>query len=399
MRRVLRYGETVVLDRYVLNYKDPVTRQRKSQFFETRKEAEAEQQRLYKMVAEGQPLSPKDSPTVAEAVEYWLKHCEGRVLPQTLISYSRIARNYISGPIIEGTKQEKFEYRTAGSLPPGKKPVHMLGHHRIAELTTAQIRTWHQTVVKIATPFVAKEARKHLSTVLAMVGEDFGIRVPPMPRRMVSGHRKKERLLLRPDQIKAIFDGANEDRYGLYYVFLFMTGVRPGEMLGLLWEDIDFIDNVVHIRRNQDNRGVIKNFPKTAAGQRRIPMAPLLRQALLEWKKQCPRREGLPHRVFPCLGYRYNDPLGQSRAGGALLLANFRNRIWKPLLQRLDLPPVTPYVTRHLVISNLQAQGVEVGTVAKIAGHANPQITLQHYTHQVRDSAGVMDRLGTAYGL
>jgi hypothetical protein len=33
----------------------------------------------------------------------------------------------------------------------------------------------------------------------------------------------------------------------------------------------------------------------------------------------------------------------------------------------------------------LQAQGIEVGLVAKLAGHANVSVTLNHYTQAVRD--------------
>jgi integrase len=399
MRRKQRNGDLVILDRYVLNYADSRTGQRKSKFFLTRKEAETEVQSLYKRVDEGSPVDPRQGPTVAEATDYWLKSCEGRVTEDTLKTYRLIARNYIVGPSFEGTKQQKHVYYTTGALPVGAKAVPMLGKHRVSEMTTAQIRTWHQAVLKVSTPYMAKAAKKHFSTVLSMVGEDFAIRVPPMPRRLISGCRKKERLLLHADQIKAIFEAAQEDRYGLYYIFLFMTGVRPGEMLGLLWEDVDFVENVIRIRRNQRRNGSIKDFPKTAAGQRTIPMVQKLREALLAWKPRCPRKKGVPDRVFPCLGYKYGDAKDQSRAGGALMLANFSNRVWKPLIQRLGLPPVTPYVARHLVISNLQAQGVEVGIVAKIAGHANPQITLQHYTHQVRENTGVMDKLSTAYGL
>lgn len=399
MRRKLKSGEVVILDRYVLHYKDPASNRRKSQFFETRKAAEAEQQRLYKAVAEGSPLDPRQAPTVADAVEYWLKSCEGRVRPETIKLYRMVSYNYLVGPVFEGSKEERHQFHKSGKIPEGRKVTPLLGRLRVSDLTTAQIRTWHQTVMTFTTPYMAKAAKKHLSTVLSIVGEDFGIRVPPMPRRLGAGYQKKQRLLLRPDEVKAIFDYARQDRYGLYYVFLFMTGARPSEMLGLLWEDIDFIENVIHIRRNQEKSGKIKNFPKTAAGQRAIPMAPMLREALIAWKGICPHRKGYPERVFPCLGYKYSDPNHQSRAGGAFLLANFRNRVWRPMIEALGLPPVTPYVTRHLVISNLQAQGVEIGIVAKIAGHSNPQITLQHYTHQVRDSDGVMDKLNTAYGL
>lgn len=399
MERKQRNGETSVLDRYVLNYKDPMNGQRKSQFFETRKEAEAAQQQLYKAVSDGAPIDARRAPTVAKAVEYWMDSHQGRVGAETIKSYKWIAESYIVGPMFEGTKEQKVEYRATGKVPSGVKPTPLLGHIRITELTTARIRMWHQTLLTLTTPYIAKTAKKHLSSVLALVGEDLGMPVPLMPRRVVSGYRKKERILLRQDQIREIFEYAKTDRYGLYYTFLFMTGLRPGEMLGLLWEDVDFVANLIHVRRNQQRSGVIKDTPKTAAGQREVPMVPALREALLAWKKTCPRREGAPERVFPALGYKYSDPGTQYRSGGPLTLCNFRNRVWKPMLQALDLPPVTPYVARHMVISSLQAEGVEVAMVAKIAGHANPQITLQHYSHAVRDSGAVMDKLSTAYGI
>lgn len=84
---------------------------------------------------------------------------------------------------------------------------------------------------------------------------------------------------------------------------------------------------------------------------------------------------------------------------GRLLLNNFRNRVWYPLLDRLELPRVSLYAARHMVISYLQAQGVEIGVVAKIAGHSSPQITLQYYTHAVQEYDDVMDKLDAAYAL
>lgn len=69
------------------------------------------------------------------------------------------------------------------------------------------------------------------------------------------------------------------------------------------------------------------------------------------------------------------------------------------MLDRLGLPRIAIYAARHMAISFLQAQGVEIGLVAKIAGHSSPQITLQYYTHAVREHEGMMDELSKAYGL
>ena len=49
-------------------------------------------------------------------------------------------------------------------------------------------------------------------------------------------------------------------------------------------------------------------------------------------------------------------------------------------------------------ISTLHAQGIEVGLVAKLAGHANATVTLAHYTQAVRGGEVAIEALERAYG-
>ena len=57
----------------------------------------------------------------------------------------------------------------------------------------------------------------------------------------------------------------------------------------------------------------------------------------------------------------------------------------------------TPHSARHSFISTLQAQGVEVGLVAKLAGHKNAVVTLSHYTHAMRGGEEAVKALDRAY--
>ena len=77
--------------------------------------------------------------------------------------------------------------------------------------------------------------------------------------------------------------------------------------------------------------------------------------------------------------------------------ASGRKRYWTPALKRLDLPAVTPHSARHSFISVLQAQGVEVGLVAKLAGHKSAVVTLSHYTHAMRGGEDAVKALDRAY--
>ena len=58
---------------------------------------------------------------------------------------------------------------------------------------------------------------------------------------------------------------------------------------------------------------------------------------------------------------------------------------------------MTPHSARHSFISTLQAQGVEVGLVAKLAGHKNAVVTLSHYTHAMRGGEDAVKGLDRAY--
>jgi integrase len=118
---------------------------------------------------------------------------------------------------------------------------------------------------------------------------------------------------------------------------------------------------------------------------------------LLDWRIACPRLEGRLHRVFPAPGHIQPWTGPRKPGGGALHYSNFRNRFWRPVFIKLGLPYVTPHSARHAFISTLQSKGIEVGLVAKLAGHANAAITLSHYTQAVRGGEAAMQSLEEAY--
>jgi hypothetical protein len=145
----------------------------------------------------------------------------------------------------------------------------------------------------------------------------------------------------------------------------------------------------------QERDGSVSNTTKTGAGTRDVPIAPRLRAMLLAWRQVCPREEGAPWRVFPGIGFGVSAP--HKKRGKALSYTNFRNSYWRPAFAALGLPYVTPHSARHAFISTLQSRGIEVGLVAKLAGHANATVTLTHYTQAVRGGQTAIQALDEAY--
>lgn len=248
--------------------------------------------------------------------------------------------------------------------------------------------------------YSANKAKQFLKAALDLAAEEYEFRPPAMPSGLPRRRDKIKKDVLTPDQVKTLLRQAHDDPYGIYYAFPFYVGTRPSEQLGLLWEDVDFENNKIHIRRMQEKDGTIVELTKTASGKRSVGMTPALSRMLREWKLRCPRNENKElHRVFPGIGWYQAFPPRRVGGGGPLIYCNFRTRFWNPALKRAELPHVGPHTARHFFISMMQMQGIEVAVAAKLAGHKNPSVTLGYYTHALRDTDEAIDRLGKALAL
>lgn len=396
-KRKLLGGTAVLQTRYVLNYKDPKTGQRRQEFYELQKEAQNRRSELLAKVSGGSYVDERTVPTVAEAIDHWLADKTSKVKGNTLTGY-RIVAAHIRGPFLVATKQERAEFTLSGQKPVGAKFLPMLGAIKISDLSTAAIRTWHREVTEHAGAYTANRAKSHLKSILALAEEDFGIRAPSLPGGIGRGRQKlKKSILTTPDIARVIEAARSDPDRGVYYAFPFLAGTRPSEQLGLLWDDVDFDANVVRIRRIQERDGSLTDMTKTEAGTREVPMGPMLREMLLAWRVRCPRLSGELHRVFPGPGRLEPWPKPRTGGGGALLYQNWRRRLWEPVFETLGLGYVTPHSARHSFISTMQAQGIEVGLVAKLAGHASAIVTLGHYTQAVRGGEDAVTALENAY--
>lgn len=66
--------------------------------------------------------------------------------------------------------------------------------------------------------------------------------------------------------------------------------MRASELRGLTWSAVDFDTKTIAVRQRADEWGAI-GMPKSAAGQREIPVLPTVLNTLREWKLRCPQGE------------------------------------------------------------------------------------------------------------
>uniref|UniRef100_B8HJK7 Integrase family protein n=1 Tax=Cyanothece sp. (strain PCC 7425 / ATCC 29141) TaxID=395961 RepID=B8HJK7_CYAP4 len=151
--------------------------------------------------------------------------------------------------------------------------------------------------------------------------------------------------------------------------FLFSTGVRTGEAIGLRWKHIDWARREVLIAESLSRvNGVRKRKPTKTGETGWVPMTPSLYEALLAIKPESPNPEAL---VF------------QPPAGGSYINPdNFRRRIWRLVLEGLGIEYRYPYQARHTVLSHIASkQGLLAA--AKVGRHKSLDMVSKHYARFV----------------
>lgn len=96
-------------------------------------------------------------------------------------------------------------------------------------------------------------------------------------------------------EIKSIVDSVTGRWRPLLLTAIF-TGLRASELRGLRWDDVELDRRQLHVRQRADRFNAIGR-PKSEAGERAVPMPPLVVSALREWKVACPK--GDLDLVFP----------------------------------------------------------------------------------------------------
>ncbi|AZO51230.1 MULTISPECIES: tyrosine-type recombinase/integrase [unclassified Mesorhizobium] len=90
------------------------------------------------------------------------------------------------------------------------------------------------------------------------------------------------------EEIKAIV-AAVRGRWRPLLITAIFSGMRSSELRGLRWSDVDLDKAEIAVRQRADDYGEI-GPPKSEAGERTIPVPPIVVNVLREWKLACPRR-------------------------------------------------------------------------------------------------------------
>jgi len=162
----------------------------------------------------------------------------------------------------------------------------------------------------------------------------------------------KDREIFSDTEIKLLFKND-----GIEYVdsilILIYTGLRIQEMLDLTKFNVDF------------EKGILRGGLKTDAGKNRIvPIHP----KILKYIKK---------RYITCNLYLF-----EGVKGGKLNQKHYRDKIYRPILQRLNIAYKTPHSARHSLATMAAAKGVDTLAIQQILGHAKYAFTADRYTEK-----------------
>ena len=272
---------------------------------------------------------------------------------------------------------------------------------RVAEALGMDVKTLF-TVQKAGGKLAPKSIKHYLSFISSVLDYAFRfnmIQDNPCRRVTVPTGPKVERECYTLEEAQRFLDSLEvvPTKYQAFFVLAIYGGLRRGELLGLEWQDIDFQNHVVKVRRTSGylkDRGVFTDETKTEKSRRTLKLPACVFNVL-----RLHRTNQLEDRLK--LGDQWKDH-------GRL----FTN------LDESPMHPNTPYhwlkrfceqtgqrflgvhAFRHLNASLLINSGADVKTVSASLGHSQVTTTLNIYAHtfeetQARASEAVADLLAS----
>ena len=257
------------------------------------------------------------------------------------------------------------------------------GDKRIADITTADIQNFLETK-KDYSKSVVRDVMAMMRGIFADAYEDDIIPKNPMASKRITNPAKKEtvRRALTPEEqadILANLWKLKEPNARRLMGLLMFTPMRPCEIYGLRWEDLDLERMELHVCRSKTFAcsKVVVGPPKTKESDRYLPIDDNI--------------------------LSYLEPLGTE----GYILEGITSeivirRLWGRIKKTIDLHGMTPYMGRHTFATNMSRAGVPMKTAMALMGHADERMLLRRYTHvdekDLHKAANVMSDFMSNFG-
>jgi len=189
---------------------------------------------------------------------------------------------------------------------------------------------------------------------------------------------RSEMRVLTIEQSQRFLAAARDHRLFALFHLAITTGLRRGELLGLRWDDLDFVTGKLQVQRQLQRvrgEGLLFVEPKTRAGRRSISLARVDLVVL-----QAHRRRQLEERLFAGPRWEEHNLLFPSTLGTPHDPDNLSHE-FKAILKASVLPAIRFHDLRHTAATIMLQQGTHPKIVQERLGHASINLTLDTYSH------------------
>lgn len=253
--------------------------------------------------------------------------------------------------------------------------VPMIGNVLLRKFTPIMAQTFindlKNTPKKSQNGFLSSKTVKEIFGVLKLAMKqavvDRQIMYNPCEGCKLPKIEKQERHVLPIEKMSEYLSLAKERGFlPLFYLEL-TTGLRRGEVLALEWKDLNVDTCELSITKgvSRTSDGLEVSTPKTRNSIRTITITPEAVELLVEEHNKHPNNE----LMFP------------SPKTGGLRDPDSISRVHKRIAKRIGEEGLSFHDLRHTYTTNSIMAGVDIKTLSKNLGHANPNITLDIYSH------------------
>jgi len=266
-----------------------------------------------------------------------------------------------------------------------------VGHHELRSLTSKHVDDMEKSMVEkgLAAATVAYTVRVLRRALNFAVDWRYIDRNPASARSRSAKRRrpqktKKQIAFLTTEQAQALQQGVGGHAEAGLILLALTSGMRPGEILGLHWRDVDFQSCrvTVHtaLRRTKLRKGehgdrVVLGSTKNDGSQRTIELSDITMAALGTHRER--QRE---QRQIAGSKWQNRGLVFTTGHGSPLDISNVLHR-FQAVCSELGLPRLRFYDLRHTHASLLIARGLHPKVIAERLGHASIKLTMDTYGH------------------
>ncbi|MDX3581987.1 site-specific integrase [Streptomyces europaeiscabiei] len=351
---------------------------------DTKTECKVERDRILYERAAGTFIAPNKI-TLGEWLDQWLEY-KRRDVEETTIRTYRLALVHV---------------------------YDQLGHIRLQELTEDHVRDFVDGLVTGGRRMGGTPGtRLAISTVegilirlrsalgRAVVRKLVSVNVAAEVRPSLADKKTDKRERDRPKpwtvaEVQTFIRGIEQSRL-FAPLLLSLMGLRPAEVCGQRWRDIDLQLGTLEIANTRTMIGnvtVLEKDTKTASGERVLPLPSGPWEALRRFRARQATEKLAAGEAYTDTGYVVVDELGMP-----LNTRQLREHAYRTM-RRLGLRQVRLYDARHSVLKALALAGVPDVILAAWAGHTNAAFTKRKYVSiEAEDMRGAAAALDSFHG-